>query len=255
VTPDRRDVFRIEASNEESKTTLHPFAMAPEELIIGHLDDFCFRLFCYLDLKQGLYGMPCRGLQYVADKLGVQERTVSIHAGHLHDQGRIRMTPDPREWSPGTPMGQVELRVLHNPSRKRFNPQAKKLKARPARYRKSSVMSAAAKAKRNTQEILPHTETWTAPREPRDTVEHPVPRPAHLGNASDAGWLETDSTSPQDEPVPRDTQDAGFDSDGYVDDLSEDDPGLEMLPDSDSYLITDEDIARWDAEDEEGLVA
>ena len=112
-----------------------PFAMVPEELILGTPDDVCFRLYCYLDLRQGDKGWPVRGIQRVADELGLQRETVAKHLKHLEKLGWVRVARER-----GTQRKHL-AHVVHNPARKeRLADEAQHLPERPRRYRQPSKL-------------------------------------------------------------------------------------------------------------------
>jgi hypothetical protein len=54
--------------------------------------------------------------------------------------------------------------------------------------------------------------------------------------------------------VPRSAQYTWPDPDGFVDDLSAEDPRIARAPTVEVQMVTDEDIARWEAVAEAGLV-
>lgn len=77
----------------------------------------CFRIYCYLDLRQGKDGNPVRGARYVARELKMKTDTVLKHLDHLSDAGLVRL-------SRKTDNGSTTIELIHNPARNRSSPSA-----------------------------------------------------------------------------------------------------------------------------------
>ena len=123
-----------------------PFAMVPRELIESGLDDTCVRIYALMDGRQGDKGWSASGAQFLADKVGMQERTFMTHARHLECYGLIAITRRGDR-------GKYIFDLVHNPSRPdRFNLLAQ-LPELPLRAKKISVYSSTS-AKESDLEVL-----------------------------------------------------------------------------------------------------
>jgi len=91
------------------------FAMVPVS-VLWRLDAMCVHLYGVLDEIQNRNGRPARNFQRLAEILGTQARTVETHAGHLEVLGLVKITQTGRH--------AAVVEVVHNPARKRWNPDA-----------------------------------------------------------------------------------------------------------------------------------
>jgi|SRR5665213_10276 len=253
---DRLSVFSREPSTNGTPVPADatpPFSMLPKELILGFPCLTCIPIYAYLDLRQGTSGRPAQGLQYVADQLGMQPRTLGVHLGHLADAGWVRLTPDHDHSQTSKAKSQVRMEVIHNPSRGRRNPDADHLDPRSPRAHKKSKYT---ESLTPTTSYLspPYTETWTVPRDLQDTPVPDVPRSPRSEVATvagpDAGVDMEPFARAVNDYVPRCAQDSWTDPDGYVADLGVDDPRLAVAPSGEVPHLTDEDIYRPEASDD-----
>src|SRR5665213_2148181 len=163
---DRLSVFSREPSTNGTPVPADatpPFSMLPKELILGFPCLTCIPIYAYLDLRQGTSGRPAQGLQYVADQLGMQPRTLGVHLGHLADAGWVRLTPDHDHSQTSKAKSQVRMEVIHNPSRGRRNPDADHLDPRsPRAHKKSKYTEPFARA---VNDYVPRCaqDSWTDP--------------------------------------------------------------------------------------------
>jgi hypothetical protein len=71
-----------------------------------------FKLLCYLDLRAGDQGYESFGYAYIAERIGVQEDTVSRWAKELQAMGLIDIS--------GEPKAKQHLSLIYNPSRELY---------------------------------------------------------------------------------------------------------------------------------------
>lgn len=126
--------------------------MVPESVITRRRDDQCLALYALLDVKSGPQRYTVRGFRYVADLLGWQVRTVSVHARHLADAGLIDLTESKGKAA-------ATMAVAHNPGRHMVRDDVN-LPPRPLRARKESG--------------------WTTYADDGGEAAGDVARPAHL---------------------------------------------------------------------------
>lgn len=135
-SPARSNGSDAEAHGRVGARARSPFAMVPEQIICSDLDSLCFRIYAYLDLRQGARGWPVQGYGVVADALGLQPRTVSCHVAHLVGAGLVRVRRDP-----GRPRSRAVIEVAHNPARSRVVEQVQ-LASSSARVHRQSLAPA-----------------------------------------------------------------------------------------------------------------
>lgn len=168
------------------------WAMIPESIITGGLPScqsttaraMCLMLFCYLDLRQGARGWPVRGFRQVARKLGVQERTVSVAAKSLAQDGLIELILTKPTSSSAV------MRVVHNPARGHFNSNVG-IDETPWRYRHGSVPYT---GETNVQEAHP------AVQGTHDSQGHPDASHATGSSSPRYEWL-SDETMTSLQPI------------------------------------------------------
>ncbi len=80
------------------------------------------KVYAYADLKQGNNGWPVKGYRKIGKAIGMQDRTVAKAAELLAAAGLVALNQD-RSGSA------VQISIIHNPARSKFNPDAI---ARPA---------------------------------------------------------------------------------------------------------------------------
>jgi len=159
------------------------WAKVPKSIIESGIDPHCFMLFCHLDSYQGDRGWPVRGYDTVAQKLGWQARTVSIHATHLEERGLIEVEAERKStgsWAKAT------MKVIANPVRNRGNP----VSSEPARrYRSSSSAPdrfGGAQTDQDVSRPAHHVPSPDAVRGTRELVRETQEVPSICG-AADAG--------------------------------------------------------------------
>jgi DNA-binding transcriptional ArsR family regulator len=85
-----------------------PFAILPRAVIESGLDDTCVRLYAEIVVRSGLPNehWPVRGEDDLAKRLGMQGRTLMVHARHLESCGLIELRKEGK--------GKYRFIVIHN---------------------------------------------------------------------------------------------------------------------------------------------
>jgi hypothetical protein len=95
--------------------------MIPRSVIDNLQCAVCFRIYVYLDERQGLKGRAVRGKGAIEKALGLDARAVKHHLlDHLSPSGLIHIEPNPLE--PGVRWSECRFPVAHNPARARRAP-------------------------------------------------------------------------------------------------------------------------------------
>jgi hypothetical protein len=270
-----------------------PFAMVPQAVIESGLDNACFRLYSYCLCAEGPGGSwVMAGANEIAGKISMQAATLLTHARHLktaglmdfkrhgqkeyvfkilHNpvQGRCNpmaqippSEPRARKVSKFAQPAQREPKV----SEERFSPVGTNAKhgseaaPRPARNEGRSK-SAKKYEERYVEEAVGTSvaEKCTFPGCDESILGHTMRdhEPVHASTVGDL-LIVSDLADSDLLHVDPGVSDFGYvpaDLDWFITDLAEDDPRLDGAPDSRGPAFTDDDIARWEAEDAEECAA